>query len=195
MAKRKRRHYGDIVALPLGGFTDAFKASIKGTDVLIGAGAAIGGIAALNYVKNKFPRLTILQNPTVQRFAPVIAGVAAGAAGMLVSKKVLKKPSHANGVLAGAVAAGVFLTALNEVKTRYPAFFADTVDLRLAGLIVDDVYRGRGYNGLIVDDRAPVIGAVQRAPAALNGYADNPSLGDLAALAMTVDDDEVLGVG
>lgn len=165
--------------LSLNGFMSDLKSSVKGTDAIIGAVAALGGIAALNYVKSKFSaKVPFLANPTFARFSPLVAGAAAGFGGMMLSKKVLKKPQHANGVLVGAIAAGIFLQGLNELKVRYPAYFADVVDLRLAGLIVDDPYRGG--MGMLVDDRQP----------ALNGYADNPNLADLAAMSMGMEIDE-----
>jgi hypothetical protein len=201
MAKRRRRRsYGDIVTL--NGLTDSFKAfkgSVKATDALLGAGAAIAGIAAVNYLKNMkdatgAPRIAFLSNASIQQYMPAIAGVVAGLGGSM-GAKAMKKPSHGPGIMVGAITAGAFLTALNYVKVKYPVYFSDVVDLRLAGLLVDDVVRNsRGYNGLLVDDRAPIFNPnTQGAMRAMHGYSDNPGLGDLAALAMQVDDEPIIG--
>jgi uncharacterized protein (DUF3820 family) len=190
---RRRRHYGDIVALS--GIKDsvrAFKGSVKGTDAVIGGVVALGGIAALNWLKNwkkadgtaMIPFLST--NATVMSYMPALAGVVGGVGGAFAAKK-LKKGHMANGILVGSVGAGVAMQLLNILKVKYPAYFADIVDLRLAGLLVNDPMPRGGYAGFLVDDPAPRFAAYADAP--------NSNLGELAALSMEVDDDDMKAIG
>lgn len=185
MAKRKhRRHYrglGDTVALQLGGLVDDLKGSVKGTDALIGAVIGVGGVGAFNWMSNQtwFPA-SLKTNATFMRFKPAIVGILAGTAAYFADKKLLKMPQHAAGHAVGAVGAGLAMQLVQEAKMQWPAYFSDIVDLRLAGLIVNDASYRRQLNGMIVSDPAPRHGFA--------GYADNPSLAGLANLAMIADD-------
>ena len=182
MARHRRRHrrFGDIVSIPgLGDITeDVFKKPVNGPDVLVGGAAMLAGIWILNWSKARWASLF---PPAVLPFIPVLAGLFGGGLMYMVDKKVIDKPQSAGGHALGALSAGLAVWALNMMKTRYPVYFADVVDLRLAGLIVNDATRR--LHGLIVND--PVNSR------RLNGYADNPALGELAALSMQTDDDDI----
>lgn len=189
MARRRRsyRGLGDTVALQLSGFVDDLKGNVKGVDALVGAAIGVAGIGAFNWAKNQtwFPA-GLRTNATFIRFTPAIVGVLAGAGAYFADKKLLKMPSKAAGHAVGAVGAGLAFQALQEAKTKWPAYFSDIVDLRLAGMIVNDSYRRRGLQGMLVNDPAP---------RAFAGYADNPSMGDLAAMSMNVDDPDLEDLG
>lgn len=192
MAKRRRRKgFGDIVALPLGNLVSDIRGSVKGEDVLVGAAAAIGGFAALNWVKKQTWGAFLATNVTLQRFFPLLAGVGAGVGLYFADKKLLKMGSRAAGHAAGAIGAGLAIQALQEAKAMWPAYFADIVDLRLAGMIINDPYRRQMLNGMIINDPAPASFS------GLGGYADNPQLADLAALSMGIleDDADVRDLG
>ncbi len=186
----KRRRYGDIVALPLGGL-DVLKSSVKGTDLLVGALLGVGGFGALNWVKNQtwFP-LSLKTNAQFVRFAPLASGTLAAIGVYFADKKLLKMGSSAAGHAVGAFAAGLAVQALQEAKTQWPQYFSDIVDLRLAGFIVNDPQRRamNGYGSFIIDDPA-------RPFAGLGAYSDNPNLADLAALSMQEDDADMMDIG
>jgi len=183
----RRRHYSDIVALPLSGALDTLKGSAKGTDILVGAAAGIAGFGALNWLKNQswFP-MSLRTNAQFVRFTPLAAGTLAAVAIYFADKKVLKMPGRAAGHAVGAFAAGLAVQALQEAKTQWPVYFSDIVDLRLAGLIVNDpMRRGQmnGYGSFLIDDPA-------RPFAGLGGYADNPNLADLASMSLGLQEDD-----
>ena len=115
----------------------------------------------------------------VERFSPALAGVLAGAGLYFAQKNKARASGHA----VGAVAAGLAAQAAVELKARFPQYFADVVDLRLSGIIINDPVAR--MNGLVIDDPAP----------GLAGYADNAGLNSLAALSMAVDADDYDGFG
>jgi hypothetical protein len=166
-----------LKGLALGDITeDVFKKPVKGPDVLVGGAAMLLGLYVINWSKSRWASLF---PPALLPFAPAIAGLLGGGIMYMVDKKMIDKPESAGGHALGALSAGLAVTALNFLKGRYPVYFADVVDLRLAGLIVNDP-QTRRMNGLIVNDP-------QRR---LSGYADNPALGDLASLSMAIDDSD-----
>lgn len=186
MARRKR--YGDMVALPLGDLVKDVTGSVKGTDVLVGGLLGIAGVGAFNWLSNQswFPA-TLKTNATFMRFKPLAVGALAGAAVYFGEPKLMKGASHrAAGHAAGIVGAAIAIQAMQEAKAWKPSLFADVVDLRLAGLIVNDTYRRQGMNGygsfLINDPARPFAG--------MGGYADNPRLAELAALDMGLQEDD-----
>lgn len=174
--QRHHRRYSDAVALP--GFGDiteeVFKKPVHGPDVLVGGAAMLFGIWILNWSKRRWATMF---PPSILPIMPALAGLVGGGLMYMVDKKVLDKPDSAGGHALGALSAGLAVTVLNWAKGKYPVYFADVVDLKLAGMIINDRAPAMmaGYNGMIVDDR------MTRAPA-LRGYADNPALADLAAL-------------
>ena len=169
------------VTIPgLAGLKDAagvFKKQVKGTDVLVGAVVGLAGVVVLKKAKemigaDKVPSF-------VERFSPALAGVRAGAGLYFAQKNKARASGHA----VGAVAAGLAAQAAVELKARFPQYFADVVDLRLSGIIINDPVAR--MNGLVIDDPAP----------GLAGYADNAGLNSLAALSMAVDADDYDGFG
>lgn len=135
--RRHRRHYRGVDIIPgLGNVaTMITKSSVRGLDVMVGAVGSLLGIAALKWllarpaVAGKVPALVL-------RFQPALAGFLA-AFGLYYAQR--KKNRHrAIGHAVGAATAGVAFNILNEAKAMYPAYFADIVDLRLAGVIIND---------------------------------------------------------
>lgn len=137
--------FGDIVQLPgLDGIADTIglKSSVRGKDVVVGALLSLAGIFGTKYLINRFAADKIPL--TVMRFHPAIAGLITGLA---VGK--FMKGASAKGYALGAVAGGLAINAIQELKMKFPEL-ADVVDLRLAGLIVEDPAL-QGY-GLQVDE-------------------------------------------
>ena len=184
--RKHKKGFGDFVTLPLGNLVSDIQGSVKGTDALVGAGAALAGVAALNWVKKQSWGSFLATNTMLVRITPLLAGILAGVGLYFADKKLLKMPGRAAGHAVGAAAAGIVMQGLQEAKALAPTLFADVVDLRLAGMIINDQYRP-ALNGMIIND--------QYSPG-LHGYADKPQLADLAALSMgIIQDDEEAELG
>lgn len=172
----RKFHALDIVP-SLSGITDSvtkpFKTPVKGVDVAVGAGAAMAGIWATKTIINKY--LVGKIPASVQNYVPAIAGVLTGAALYMAQKKSSRAAGHA----VGAISTGVAINAWNLLKTQFPSL-ADIVDLRLAGVILNDpgvaaaLAPSRQMHGLIMDDRGHLAGTDFAALAAVGEVDDSP---------------------
>lgn len=145
--------FADIVQLPgLDGIADTIglKSSVRGKDVVVGALLSLAGIFGTKWLINRFAADKI--PAMVMRFHPALAGLVTG----LVIPKLVKGPA-AKGYALGAVAGGLAINAIQELKMKFP-MLADVVDLRLAGMIVEDPALN-GY-GLTVDEPARQLQAL-----------------------------------
>jgi len=159
LARSRRRRFG--------GASDGFlDLPVKAVDVGIGAVLAIGALAALKWLLAR-PALAPKVPPLILRFQPAIAGAAAAAA-LYLTQRGSKARQRGTGHAIGAATAAVAFTLLSEAKAQWPAFFADIVDLRLAGVIVNDPAVRRmlpQMQGLIVDEPSLPEAARREAPA------------------------------
>lgn len=172
------RRFSSIVDIPgLGDITSVFKSSVKGTDVLVGAIASLAGIYAVKYVQNKF--LVGKLPEIVLRFTPAISGALTGTALYMLQKK--KNRGRATGHAIGAVSAGLAINAINELKAKFPEL-ADVVDLRLAGVIVDDATPRLGGFGIPVDDPTRQLGDLAALDMGLGGFGETDEIEELASL-------------
>lgn len=174
--RHRRRHYSGTVAIPgLGGLKDLnpLGKSVNSTNVLMGAGLGIAGGSLVKFGLAKFagPKLPQIVKDHIEVISAAIAGFGAYA---LYRKK--NKPKGA-ALLIGALIAGAAPLASNLLRRQFPQL-GDMVDLKLAGygdmngFLVED--RARQMNGFLVND--------------LKGYAGDPAMAGLAALAADDDD-------
>ncbi len=145
MARRRRslRSYRDMVVVPGLGLLEG-SASTK--DTAIGALMGFGLIGAFRFLSRKFLAGKIPDS--ILNASPAFLGAGAAAALYYGEKKTSKAKAHAFGAaFAGAsIAAWNFLTTSDMTKS----YFADMVTLRYAGY--------PGYNGVYIDNPAPVRG-------------------------------------
>lgn len=154
---RRRSRLGGIVSF---GELPLVNESVKGLDVLMGAGVGFVGSALVKVALQKvLPADTYAKiASTVGKFLPLLTGISAGAVLYYVQKNSNK--SRAAGHAIGAAALGLGLTVAEllkgtEVMGMKP-FDAAPVSLDLSGyggLLVDDSSQGQ-MNGLIVDDHS-----------------------------------------
>lgn len=175
MAKRRRRSYRDYVQIPGLSAIPGVNSSVKGMDVLVGAGAGVLGAELVKMAADKL-NLTSKLPEALAPFLPSLTSAAAGFALYYGQKQSARATGHLVGALAASVAA-----AVPPVKAKLG--FSDVVSLRLSQ------YAGR-YGGVLVDENTPAIG-----PGAYGGLVvDEPqramSDANLAALAqMSMGDD------
>ena len=159
-----------------------FDKSVNSTDVLLGAGLGLAGSAGVKAVAKSVFKDAIPD--AVHQFMPLLGGIGSAAA-LYYAQKGSNK-SRATGHAVGAVAAGLVVQVYNLLKEKFPDAFGDVVSLKFSGmnglLINENIPRigpggMQGYNGLIVNEPGHALG----------GYADNPSLRELAQVSMGED--------
>lgn len=138
-----------LLSIPrLGGF---FKRALPTRDFAVGALGGLLGQGGVKYVLDKVGVLATLP-PLVQRFMPLLSGVATGAVMYYADRTVFKK-GRGMAYATGAITAGAVIQAWQELQAQYPDTFNDYVYLpnyNGMGLLVD-----KSYNGTLVDTSGP----------------------------------------
>lgn len=182
--RRRRRYYGGTVQVDLGNYLSLGR-SLVTRDVLIGLAVGVGGAAAAAYGL-KTARLrnmaTFLNAPAagtdwIKMGAPLIGGAALGYGAWMMRKRKNRSAAYAN--LIGAVGAGAALAIWPQVARTVGFDGVVGLDLPYGGMLVDDVV-GQSYQGMLVNDYPG---------AAMNGFADRPGLGRLAAMSLDEGED------
>lgn len=131
------------------------KASVM--DILVGAGVGLVGAAAIKAALKKFaPDIYGKIAASAGKFVPVLTGVGAAAALYFVQKNSNK--SRAIGHAAGALTAGVVLSAMDFLREKPILgldFSGSPVALDLSqynGLLINDGSDGSQFNGLLIND-------------------------------------------
>lgn len=183
----RRRRYGSIVSLPLGGLKNlipGMSGSVNATDVLLGGAVGFVGVNLLDVLLNKvIPAQWTQVKTSLGKLLPLATGVATAMAVNLIGKKTRIFGSHTAGFAVGAVGLGVAMTAQNFLRgMAIPggggAVFSDIVALPMSAY---------NYGGLLVDNPQPMNGLLVDNP--------TPQRSNLAALGqLSLGDDEYDGM-
>lgn len=173
---RRRKRYGGIVSVGLGKLP-VINSSVSFRDAAIGVGLGLLGSALLKGLAKRFlPQVYAQAAGAVGQFMPALAGIGAGA----VLYYAQKKTARATGQAAGAVLAGLALSAWDFARARLSTVGGGVLDF--SGTV--GVNLGNPY-GMLINDRSD---------AAMNGLliADHSdSLAELANISMAPDNDGI----
>lgn len=156
---RRRRRYGGIVSVGLGRLP-VINSSVSFKDAAIGVGLGLLGSALLKGLAKRFlPSVYAQAAGAVGQFMPALAGIGAGA----VLYYAQKKTARATGQAAGAVLAGLALSAWDFARSRLATMgggvldFSGTVGVNLGnpyGMLIRDDSGPPGMNGLLIADHS-----------------------------------------
>lgn len=183
---RRRKRYGSIVSVGLGRLP-IINSSVSFKDAAIGVGLGLLGSALLKGLAKRFvPSAYASAAGAVGQFMPALAGIGAGAALYFAGKK----SSRATGQAAGAILAGLALSAWDFARAKLSTVgggvldFSGTVGVNLGryGMVINDGSdRGegvQGYNGLLIADHSDSLAEL----ANLSMAPDNDGIAELMSM-------------
>jgi hypothetical protein len=148
--RRRRRGFGDFLTVPgLGNIAkdiNPIGKSVRVNDLLLGVAVGAAGGAAVKMGINKAGIAAKLPAFISNNIGPV-STLLAGAAGYMFYKK--KNAAKAQGILYGAMIAGLVPLGWNTLQARFPTYFADYQTVPGLGTIVQQPL------GMIVEESSP----------------------------------------
>lgn len=153
--RHRRRHYRGLMKIPgLSGFKDAFKSSVKVTDLGIGILAGFGGVVGVTYLVDKYAQTKGSVSMTLYKAIPFLGGLAAGGGLYMLRRK--KNRSQANAMLVGAVLGGALPVGWDLVKKQFASLSFLNAYVAAPGMSGYVQTPGlSAYGGVIVDNAGP----------------------------------------